>query len=94
MIFVLSLLFFLLSCSKDDDSEPLDPTEAVELTVKFQFQYFSSDISLSEVSANLKYLQSSSMIIESVSSNVSGQPGEYKLVLSVRGVEAENLINE
>ncbi len=91
---VFCLFFFSLSCGKDDSVEPIDPTEAVELTIRFSFQYLSSDISLKKISASIKLEEQSPNVIESVFSNVSGQPGEYELVLSIRGQSAKDLIEQ
>ncbi len=91
----LFLIFFSLSCSKDEDSHDfLDPTENVALTVRFNFQYFSSDISLKKVSAHLKSSEESSSVIVSNSDNVNGQPDYYDLILKVSGQAAKDIIGE
>lgn len=89
----LFLIFFSLSCNKDEDSV-IDPTEEVVLTLKFSFQYLSTDISLKKISAILKLSEESSSIITSNNANLSGRPDSFELVLRVSGESAREIIGK
>jgi hypothetical protein len=93
-VLCLVMALFTLSCDKEDSKKPINPTEEVALTLKFSFQYASTDISLKKVSAYLKLSEESSSVIKTASTNLSGQPNSYDLVLNISGQSAKQIIGE
>ncbi len=89
LVFIFSFIFFSLSCDEEEDF--IDPTEEVVLTIKFSFEYSSTDISLDYVYSELT---PSGMGNFGKGVKVTGRPGNFELPMRFSGQFAKEMIGK